>query len=114
MLTFYAEARGENCVKSAMPPQGHMTLECDACHPEAEGGGPLAPRQSEAHTQREAQLRVEREQRDTTSLKPLDPAKPAAHWSLSSPSSEQILFLLSRYRLYVYYLQPREHRPLIF
>ena len=56
MLTFYAEAGGENCVESAMQPQGDTTLESDACHPQAEGGGPLAPRQSEAHTQREAQL----------------------------------------------------------
>ena len=47
----------EKTVESAMPPQGEMTLECDACHPPAEGGGPPAPRQSEAHTQREAQLK---------------------------------------------------------
>lgn len=46
----------EKTVESAMPPQGDMTLECDACQPQAEGGGPPAPRQSEAHTQREAQL----------------------------------------------------------
>lgn len=33
-----------------------MTLKCHACHPQAQGGGALVLRQSEAHTQREAEL----------------------------------------------------------
>ena len=96
--------REEKTVESAMPPHGDATLESDACHPQAEGGGPLASRQSEAHTQREAQLQGGEGTERSNSTETLDPADPDTRRSLSSPSSEPTLLLLSRYRLYVYRL----------
>ncbi|KAI4549876.1 hypothetical protein MG293_002206 [Ovis ammon polii] len=78
-----------------MPPHGDATLKSDACHPQAEGGGPLAPRQSEAHTQREAQLQGGEGTERSNITETLDPADPDARWSLSSPSCEQTLLLLS-------------------